>query len=254
MPPKAASIEASSGIALTTKETDMLCAVVSLMGDVPDVSFEEVAKVTGQKYAKNARQACKKLFEKIKSRVPGAPASAEGEGEASGDAEQEPEEPTTPKKKPAKKTAAPKKAPAAKKEKAVGARAAPKKANAGMAKNAAASKKGAKKEDSEEEAVREEEVEDAEDAPAAGEDDGNGKSQSKPVVSSPQPFVSTFFGTTATFPAGYQFPKDTTEAERFQAHKFEMTVEAYRSWKVQNGYDDDVAATPVHGSVNGDEA
>ncbi|KAH8657155.1 hypothetical protein BGZ60DRAFT_567572 [Tricladium varicosporioides] len=72
-----------------------------------------------------------------------------------------------------------------------------------------------------------------------------------------RPWKSTYFGFTATFPAGYTFPLDATPTEIYQAHAHEVTVESYRIWKADNQYDDDLAPSPlpvaqVHSKPRGD--
>jgi hypothetical protein len=59
------------------------------------------------------------------------------------------------------------------------------------------------------------------------------------------PFISTMLGVSATFPPGYRFPADASEDEIWKAHSHEITVEQWRSWKLQNNYEDDRADTPV---------
>ncbi|CAG8952103.1 hypothetical protein HYFRA_00000841 [Hymenoscyphus fraxineus] len=82
------------------------------------VNFEEVAPLVGQKYARNARSACKKLFDKLKKNAP--PGAVASSSTATGDESA----PATPKKTPSKPRkvgakSTPKKATSAPKGKAV---------------------------------------------------------------------------------------------------------------------------------------
>jgi hypothetical protein len=204
----------------------------------------------GVKYAKNARSSCKKLFEKLKAKAlaPTGDQSVKPPAVNTGDDEGGEKEDTKPKiKKGTAKKVAPKK---------VGPRAAPKKATA--AKNTAAKKV-------EKEKALDDEADDgaksAEEEFAGGDellDDGpDGKlsplapappnqdaSADQPEVSGPLPWKSVMNGVEATFPAGYAFPADATEDEKYHAHSHEITVEAWRIWTQQNDYYDDRAATP----------
>ncbi|RAL66366.1 hypothetical protein DID88_006035 [Monilinia fructigena] len=63
-----------ASITLSAKETDMLVAVMSEMGEIPNtIDFEHVAKRVDVKYARNARQSFKKLFEKLKAQAGPSP-------------------------------------------------------------------------------------------------------------------------------------------------------------------------------------
>jgi len=119
------------------------------------VDFEQVAKMCGVAYGRNARASCKKLFEKIKSNAGVTTESAEVNGDAGEEADEKP-----------------KAKPRAKK--AVGPRAAPKKAAAAPKKLASRGKKP-KVEEPEEEEVDAEEAEENEEAEEGAEEDGNGK-------------------------------------------------------------------------------
>ncbi|KAL5326144.1 hypothetical protein ACEPPN_007282 [Leptodophora sp. 'Broadleaf-Isolate-01'] len=157
MPPKkaiAATSSSSEGTSLTPGETKMLAVVCALMGDVPQVNFETVAKHCGIKYGKNARQSCKRLFEKIKNSHPelnieGSGAAGAGSGAEDGLEENEgveaAEEGDAPKRAARSASKDPKAAAAAKKT--VGKAVAPKKATApkkAPAKKGAAGKGAAK--------------------------------------------------------------------------------------------------------------
>ncbi|KAI9647211.1 hypothetical protein NHQ30_003594 [Ciborinia camelliae] len=68
-----------TALTLTAKETEMLVAVMSEMGEIPNtINFEQVAKRVEVKYAKNARQSFKKLFEKLKAQAGPAPGGGDG--------------------------------------------------------------------------------------------------------------------------------------------------------------------------------
>ncbi|RDL34000.1 uncharacterized protein BP5553_08368 [Venustampulla echinocandica] len=242
MPPKEETM-----IGLTPKETQMLSAVVSLMGDVPNVSFDEVARLCGHKYARNARTSCKKLFEKLKANAGNNSAScdtAKPDGAENSDGEE---------------IGGAKKKTAPKAKKTPGARAAPKKAAAGMKKGTA--RKVIKKEpeiESEDEKfdlnMKEEDEEDH-DYDHGHEMERTGKSEALAPVNEPFPagFTSTMFGVEATFPPGYEFPPDATEEELYKAHTHEITVEEWRTWKIQNDYDDNIATTPITTSYSDEE-
>jgi hypothetical protein len=116
------------------------------------VDFEQVAKLCGVAYGKNARASCKKLFEKIKSNAGQTNGSAEGNGEEADE---------KPKAKPRTK-------------KAVGPRAAPKKAAAAPKKPAGRGRKP-KVEEPEEEMVDAEEAEENGEEEEGAQEDGNGK-------------------------------------------------------------------------------
>ncbi|KAH6669883.1 hypothetical protein B0J14DRAFT_656988 [Halenospora varia] len=318
MPPKktvataAPTALAAAGINLSVAEIKMLAAVVTEMGQVPEINYTAVGERVGIKLARNARTSAKKVFTKIIEAQATADAAADAEEEAADEAiKKKParkapaarksvEEKDVDKKVLTKKVAVKKvanKEPAGSKtpsagKVAVGARAAPKKASAGMTKKAPA-KKGGKKAGKEEEQVGDgEETKDEEmknvadeepvakaetDVEAMGGEVPEGKSplsqvdqdipdlpklpevpkleepkndsdpQAAPVApaNASEPWVSTYFGFTATFPAGYAFPEDATPTEIYQAHAHEITVEAYRVWKADNQYDDDLAPSPL---------
>ncbi|KAG4026866.1 hypothetical protein MFRU_035g00180 [Monilinia fructicola] len=84
-------------ITLSAKETDMLVAVMSEMGEIPNtIDFELVAKRVDVKFAKNARQSFKKLFEKLKAQAGPSP---DGEASSSPSKTASPTKKATPKKK-----------------------------------------------------------------------------------------------------------------------------------------------------------
>ncbi|TEY58840.1 hypothetical protein BOTCAL_0198g00070 [Botryotinia calthae] len=61
-------------LTLTAKETEMLVAVMSEMGEIPStINFERVAARVNVKFAKNARQSFKHLFEKFKKQAGPSP-------------------------------------------------------------------------------------------------------------------------------------------------------------------------------------
>ncbi|ESZ90076.1 hypothetical protein SBOR_9540 [Sclerotinia borealis F-4128] len=68
-----------SALTLTAKETEMLVAVMSEMGEIPNtIDFERVASRVDVKYGKNARQSFKKLFEKLKAQAGPSPDGGDG--------------------------------------------------------------------------------------------------------------------------------------------------------------------------------
>ncbi|CZT11754.1 uncharacterized protein RAG0_15815 [Rhynchosporium agropyri] len=90
-PKKAAPAAAPVGnTTLTPGDTKMLAVICALMGDVAPVNYDQVAKIYGMKKGKSARQACRKLFEKIKAFHPELAAqlidgNASGSGEKGSD-------------------------------------------------------------------------------------------------------------------------------------------------------------------------
>ncbi|EHK98897.1 hypothetical protein M7I_5407 [Glarea lozoyensis 74030] len=231
MPPKVATDGGAT--TLTPKETQMLAVVASLMGDVPEVDFNIVASLVGQKYARNARSACDYSVK---------PATAANAEETEGEEDED--------SKPSVKKAAVKKAAGTKK---VGARAAPKKSTATKK---GKSSKVKKEEDMDEndDGADSAQAEFADHSELNGED---GKSpppapaipsekstEDLPDVSHDVPWNSVMNGIEATFPAGYKFPIDATELELYHAHSHQITVEAWRVWKEQNNYYEDRAHTP----------
>lgn len=116
------------------------------------VDFEEVAKMCGVAYGRNARSSCKKLFEKIKSNAGQTNGSAETKGEG---ADEKPK-------------------PKARAKKAVGPRAAPKKAATAPKKSTGRGRKP-KVEEPEEEEVEADEAEENGEEEEGAEEDGNGK-------------------------------------------------------------------------------
>ncbi|KAM0313599.1 hypothetical protein ACHAO8_005403 [Botrytis cinerea] len=61
-------------LTLTAKETEMLVAVMSEMGEIPStINFERVAARVNVKFARNARQSFKNLFEKLKKQAGPSP-------------------------------------------------------------------------------------------------------------------------------------------------------------------------------------
>jgi hypothetical protein len=211
------------------------------------VDFNIVAALVGTKYARNARSACKKLFEKLKANAPalyGAANPTTPEDSAGEEGEDV---------KPKTKKSDLKKATTAKK---VGARAAPKKA---AAPKKTATKKVKKEDDFDEEdnGAKDAQEEFENDEPDFHDADEDGKLfPSPPLVPeedtsqflldppSELPWKSTMNGIEATFPAGYKFPSDATEDELYYAHSHQITVESWRLWKTQNDYYDDRAVTP----------
>ncbi|KAF7872488.1 hypothetical protein EAF04_003409 [Stromatinia cepivora] len=68
-----------TALTLTAKETEMLVAVMSEMGEIPNtINFERVATRVEVKYARNARSSFKKLFDKLKAQAGPAPDGENG--------------------------------------------------------------------------------------------------------------------------------------------------------------------------------
>ncbi|KAF7916536.1 hypothetical protein BELL_0130g00070 [Botrytis elliptica] len=66
-------------LTLSAKETEMLVAVMSEMGEIPsNINFDRVAARVKVKFAKNARQSFKKLFEKLKDQAGPSPDDEDG--------------------------------------------------------------------------------------------------------------------------------------------------------------------------------
>ncbi|TGO62536.1 hypothetical protein BCON_0019g00720 [Botryotinia convoluta] len=66
-------------LTMTAKETEMLVAVMSEMGEIPsNINFDRVAARVNVKFARNARQSFKKLFEKLKDQAGPSPDDEDG--------------------------------------------------------------------------------------------------------------------------------------------------------------------------------
>ncbi|KAF5874250.1 uncharacterized protein Bfra_004257 [Botrytis fragariae] len=66
-------------LTLSAKETEMLVAVMSEMGEIPsNINFDRVAARVNFKFARNARQSFKKLFEKLKDQARPSPEDDDG--------------------------------------------------------------------------------------------------------------------------------------------------------------------------------
>ncbi|CAD6453411.1 c0e850ee-66e3-4320-9770-10fb800de788 [Sclerotinia trifoliorum] len=86
-----------TALTLTAKETEMLVAVMSEMGEIPNtINFERVASRVEVKYARNARSSFKKLFDKLKSQAGPAP---DGENDSTPPKTPSPTKKASPKKK-----------------------------------------------------------------------------------------------------------------------------------------------------------
>ncbi|KAG4428783.1 hypothetical protein IFR05_015732 [Cadophora sp. M221] len=254
MPPKkvASAVSATEGTSLTQGETKMLAVVCALMGDVPQVDFETVAKHCGIKYGKNARQSCKRLFDKIKKSHPelnidgsggdGAGSAAE-DGSEENEVAEAPEEGDTPKR--AGRSAS--KAAAATK-KTVGKSVAPKKAAAAPkkapAKKGAAKTKAAVK--SELDDAGGEEADDQGVEPMEQDDNGNFSSASLTLPQEEQPLnvsASVAVKALAYFVSeelfmhidGYDYPYCNQDIIDAQLHG--ITLKHFILWKFENNVD-----------------
>ncbi|KAB8301201.1 hypothetical protein EYC80_003092 [Monilinia laxa] len=211
-----------ASITLSAKETDMLVAVMSEMGEIPNtIDFDHVAKRVDVKYARNARQSFKKLFEKLKAQAGPPP-----DGEAS----------STPPKAPSPtKRSAPKKK--------VGANKTPIKATPKRRGKNAAAKKEVKIEDVDSDGMSDEQVFTDEDGkspnhvsfPTAEKTTGNetGVTQAmEPCNGVQKSDEDARISTDDEQLDAYQLDAD----EQLQADEYGMTLQAYREWRDPNEY------------------
>ena len=184
--------------------------------------------MVGQKYARNARTACKKLFDKLKANAPADAQSTVTPGPSGEDGEDD-----EPPKKSSVKAAAKKTAPAkGAAKKGVGKATAPRKAGKGGPK-AAAKGKNAKVVKSEEVVKNEDEDEEDEDEEMA-EADNDGKSLNSSHLAHAN-------GNGISLETAAEVSGDWEDRHMAAVHH--MTLEEWTRWKEANNYDN-IAPTP----------
>ncbi|RFU33422.1 hypothetical protein B7463_g2929, partial [Scytalidium lignicola] len=207
-------------IALSQKESELLAAVISEMNGVPDVDFEIIAQKVGIKYARNARQAFKRVWDKLKG------GDNAGEGTDYGDT-------------PTKVT--PKKSTPRKAAQKIAKPVTPHKAPKSESKTPRKRKRQVKKEDSDEVDeeknydnldVKEEEEESSDDEDDEIDENMAIKEEDRTMVAVKEEFEHT----------GVKDESD--DGEEFEAATRDMTIEELRAWKAQNNYDSFRAVTP----------
>ncbi|TGO22946.1 hypothetical protein BPAE_0149g00090 [Botrytis paeoniae] len=218
-------------LTLSTKETEMLVAVMSEMGEIPNnINFDRVASRVKVKFAKNARQSFKKLFEKLKDQAGPSP-----------DDEDDATPPKTPS--PTKKTSPKKK---------VGPKNAPIKATPKPR-----GKKGAVKKE-----VKEEEVDSGDELAEPVLDDEDGKSPEHiPSLKAESLGKNSVVGSSTGSSESLQISDEVAKMsvveaeetfstfieespvdeqvdldEQLLASQADMSVDAYRHWKALNNY------------------
>ncbi|THV50091.1 hypothetical protein BGAL_0165g00100 [Botrytis galanthina] len=218
-------------LTLSAKETEMLVAVMSEMGEIPsNINFDRVAARVNVKFARNARQSFKKLFEKLKDQA--------GPSPDEDDAATPPKTPSPTKKTSPKKKVGPKNAPI---------KAAPKPRG----------KKGAVKKE-----VKEEEVDSGDELAEPVFDDEDGKSpEHVPSLKAESPGKNAVVGPSTGSPESLQISDEVARMsvveaeetlstfieespvdeqvdpdEQLLAAQSNMSVDAYRHWKSLNNY------------------